>query len=89
MGISLFERMGGTYHREGDYFLPDLSLFPLLDRWLLLLGQGSALSFFRGALFVISVWAEPIIERVITFSPTCLYPNSPPSVYGDSGGGGI
>ena len=37
MGISLFERMGGTYHREGDYFLPDLSI-----------------SFFRGALFVIS-----------------------------------
>lgn len=24
MEISLFERMGGTYHREGDYFLPDL-----------------------------------------------------------------
>ena len=24
MGISLFERMGGTYHREGDYFLPNL-----------------------------------------------------------------
>lgn len=21
---SLFEEMGGTYHREGDYFLPDL-----------------------------------------------------------------
>lgn len=24
MEKSLFERMGGTYHREGDYFLPDL-----------------------------------------------------------------
>ena len=24
METSLFERMGGTYHREGDYFLPDL-----------------------------------------------------------------
>lgn len=24
MEISLFERMGGTYHREGDYFLPNL-----------------------------------------------------------------
>lgn len=24
MEISLFERMGGTYHQEGDYFLPDL-----------------------------------------------------------------
>ena len=23
---SLFEEMGGTYHEEGDYFLPDLSL---------------------------------------------------------------
>ena len=26
MEISLFERMGGTYHREGDYFLP--AFFP-------------------------------------------------------------
>lgn len=26
MEISLFERMGVTYHREGDYFLPDLLL---------------------------------------------------------------
>lgn len=24
MEKSLFERMGGTYHQEGDYFLPDL-----------------------------------------------------------------
>ena len=24
MEISLFELMGGTYHQEGDYFLPDL-----------------------------------------------------------------
>ena len=24
MEISLFELMGGTYHREGDYFLPNL-----------------------------------------------------------------
>lgn len=24
MEIPLFERMGGTYHQEGDYFLPDL-----------------------------------------------------------------
>lgn len=24
MEISLFERMGGTYHQEGNYFLPDL-----------------------------------------------------------------
>lgn len=23
---SLFEEIGGTYHREGDYFLPDLVL---------------------------------------------------------------
>ena len=23
---SLFEELGGTYHQEGDYFLPDLSL---------------------------------------------------------------
>ena len=22
--MELFERMGGTYHQEGDYFLPDL-----------------------------------------------------------------
>ena len=26
MEKSLFERMGGTYHQEGDYFLPDLSV---------------------------------------------------------------
>ena len=26
MEISLFERMGGTYHQEGDYFLPGLLL---------------------------------------------------------------
>lgn len=26
MEKSLFERMGGTYHREGDYLLPDLAL---------------------------------------------------------------
>ena len=25
MEQSLFEQMGGTYHREGDYFLPDLT----------------------------------------------------------------
>lgn len=25
MEKSLFERMGGTYHQEGDYILPDLS----------------------------------------------------------------
>ena len=23
---SLFEELGGTYHQEGNYFLPDLSL---------------------------------------------------------------
>lgn len=23
---SLFEELGGTYHKKGDYFLPDLSL---------------------------------------------------------------
>ena len=26
MGKSLFEQMGGTYHREGDYLLPDVEL---------------------------------------------------------------
>ena len=26
MDKSLFERMGGTYHLEGDYLLPDLSM---------------------------------------------------------------
>ena len=24
MGKTVFERMGGTYYREGDYLLPDL-----------------------------------------------------------------
>ena len=35
MGISLFERMGGTYHREGDYCLPDLSIpeLPAIGIW--------------------------------------------------------
>ena len=26
MEKSLFEQIGGTYHRAGDYFLPDLSV---------------------------------------------------------------
>lgn len=26
MKISFFEQMGGTYHRQGDYFLPNLSV---------------------------------------------------------------
>ncbi len=26
MEKSFFEQMGGTYHQEGDYLLPDLSL---------------------------------------------------------------
>ena len=26
MEKSFFEQMGGTYHQEGNYFLPDLSL---------------------------------------------------------------
>ena len=32
---SLFERMGGTYHQEGDYFLPDLSVpeLPAIGIW--------------------------------------------------------
>jgi len=25
MGKSIFEQMGGTYHKQGDYFLPDLT----------------------------------------------------------------
>lgn len=31
----LFERMGGTYHQEGDYFLPDLSVpeLPAIGIW--------------------------------------------------------
>ena len=35
MEISLFERMGGTYHQEGDYFLPDLSVpeLPAIGIW--------------------------------------------------------
>ena len=30
-----FERMGGTYHQEGDYFLPDLSIpeLPAIGIW--------------------------------------------------------
>lgn len=30
MEKSLFEQVGGTYHQEGDYFLPDLSVPELL-----------------------------------------------------------
>ena len=35
MEISLFERMGGTYHQESDYFLPDLSVpeLPAIGIW--------------------------------------------------------
>ena len=35
MEKSLFERMGGTYHQEGDYFLPDLSIpeLPAIGIW--------------------------------------------------------
>ena len=28
MAQSFFERMGGTYHREGDYLIPDLIVPP-------------------------------------------------------------
>ena len=35
MQKSLFERIGGTYHQEGDYFLPDLSVpeLPAIGIW--------------------------------------------------------
>ena len=35
MEKSLFKRMGGTYHQEGDYFLPDLSTpeVPAIGIW--------------------------------------------------------
>lgn len=35
MKKSLFEQMGGTYHQEGDYFLPDLSVpeHPSIGIW--------------------------------------------------------
>ena len=35
MEKSLFEQMGGTYHQEGDYFLPDLSVpeLPAIGIW--------------------------------------------------------
>ena len=35
MKKSLFERMGGTYHQESDYFLPDLSVpeLPAIGIW--------------------------------------------------------
>lgn len=35
MEKSLFEQMGGTYHEEGDYFLPDLSIpeLPAIGIW--------------------------------------------------------
>ena len=35
MEKSLFERMGGTYHQEGDYFLPDLTVpeLPAIGIW--------------------------------------------------------
>lgn len=35
MKKSLFEQMGGTYHQESDYFLPDLSVpeLPAIDIW--------------------------------------------------------
>ena len=35
MEKSLFERMGGTYHQEGDYFFPGLSVpeLPAIGVW--------------------------------------------------------
>ena len=35
MEKSLFEQMGGTYHQEADYFLPDLSVpeLPAIGVW--------------------------------------------------------
>ena len=35
MEKSLFERIGGTYHQESDYFLPDLSVpeLPAIGIW--------------------------------------------------------
>ena len=35
MEKSLFEQMGGTYHQEGDYFFPDLSVpeLPAIGIW--------------------------------------------------------
>ena len=35
MQKSLFGRVGGTYHQEGDYFLPDLSVpeLPAIGIW--------------------------------------------------------
>lgn len=35
MEKSFFERVGGTYHQEGDYFLPDLSVpeLPAIGIW--------------------------------------------------------
>ena len=35
MEMSLFEQMGGTYHQEDDYFLPDLSIpeLPAIGIW--------------------------------------------------------
>lgn len=35
MEKSFFERMDGTYHQEGDYFLPDLSIpeLPAIGIW--------------------------------------------------------
>lgn len=35
MEKSLFEQIGGTYHRAGDYFLPDLSVpeLPAIGIW--------------------------------------------------------
>lgn len=35
MEKSFFERMGGIYHQEGDYFLPDLSVpeLPAIGIW--------------------------------------------------------
>ena len=35
MEKSLFEQMGGTYHQEDDYFLPDLSVpeLPAIGIW--------------------------------------------------------
>ena len=64
MEKSLFEQMGGTYHQEDDYFLPDLSIpeLPAIGIW----GQRRRryLKEHRQALYTALLLADKLNDRL-------------------------
>lgn len=39
MTETIFEQLGGTYTRQGDYFLPDLTSLPQIERYIGVWGE--------------------------------------------------